>query len=199
MAFLRSPFAPELPPPLKGPRVTLRVPEMGDYPQWAELREQSRRFLVPWEPEWPSNDLNRTAFRLRIKRYWRDVEEDAAYPFFIFESQSRQLLGAVTLSNIRRGVSQMGTLGYWIGEPYARQGFMTEAVRLMLHSAFDHLRLHRVEAACLPSNAASVALLTRTGFAQEGLARAYLKINGEWRDHLLFAHLGHGRIDPGGL
>jgi len=199
MAFLRSPFAPELPPALKGLRVTLRVPDTGDYSQWAELRGASRRFLVPWEPEWPSNDLSRTAFRSRVRRYWRDVEEDFAYPFFIYATESRRLLGAITLSNVRRGVAQMGTLGYWIGEPFARQGYMTEAVGLMLHFAFDHLQLHRVEAACLPANAASVALLRRTGFQEEGLARAYLKINGQWRDHLLFAHLGVGGNAAGGL
>ena len=199
MAFLRSPFAPELPPALKGQRVILRVPDTGDHPAWAELREQSRPFLVPWEPQWPSNDLSRAAFRGRIKRYWRDVEEDLAYPFFIHSAESRRLLGAITLSNVRRGVAQMGTLGYWIGAPFARQGYMTEAVGLMLEFAFGHLQLHRVEAACLPGNAASVALLTRTGFAREGLARAYLKIDGQWRDHLLFAHLGDGRIDAAGL
>jgi ribosomal-protein-alanine N-acetyltransferase len=76
-----------------------------------------------------------------------------------------------------------------MGKPFAHQGYMTGAVRLMLEVAFRHLALHRVEAACLPHNQASIALLTRCGFAQEGLARGYLKIAGAWRDHLLFARL----------
>lgn len=187
MAFLRSPFAPELPPVLRAERVMLRTPEMADHEVWAGLRLRSREFLAPWEPLWPSNDLTRSAYRARIKRYWRDIEDDASYPFFIFGVAGAPLLGAVTLSNVRRGVAQTGTLGYWIGEPHARSGYMTEAMRLMQAFAFQHLQLHRLEAACLPVNHASIALLRRSGFHQEGLARSYLKINGMWQDHLLFA------------
>lgn len=186
MAFLRSPFAPDLPPVLSGQRVLLRTPEMADYAQWAALRQESRAFLVPWEPEWPANDLTRSAFRARLKRYYRDIADDLSYPFFILTADDRQLLGAITLSNVRRGVAQMGTLGYWIGAPYARQGYMREAIRLILDFAFEHLQLHRVEAACLPHNAASIALLRGAGFVEEGYARAYLKINGRWQDHRLF-------------
>jgi [ribosomal protein S5]-alanine N-acetyltransferase len=186
MAFLRSPFAPDLPPIISGSRVQLRTPEMTDYAAWAALRQESRGFLVPWEPEWPANDLKRSAFRARLKRYYRDIASDSSYPFFIISAGDRRLLGAITLSNVRRGVAQMGTLGYWIGAPHAGQGYMTEAVRLVLHFASDHLQLHRIEAACLPHNAASIALLRRAGFAQEGYARAYLKINGQWQDHMLF-------------
>lgn len=189
MAFLRSPFAPDLPPVLRGERIFLRTPDMTDHEQWARLRADSRDFLVPWEPSWPANDLSRSAFRLRIKQYHRDIADDVAYPFFIFGAGNHMLVGALTLSNVRRGVAQMATLGYWIGAPYARQGYMTAAVRALLPFAFDHLSLHRVEAACLPRNAASIALLRRTGFQHEGLARSYLKINGEWQDHLLFAKL----------
>lgn len=189
MAFLRSPFAPDLPPVLRGERTFLRTPDMADHEQWAHLRSVSRDFLVPWEPSWPSNDLTRSAFRLRIKQYHRDIGDDAAYPFFIFGGDERTLVGALTLSNVRRGVAQMATLGYWIGAPYVRQGYMTDAVRTVQAFAFDHLNLHRIEAACLPRNAASIALLRRTGFQHEGLARAYLKIDGAWQDHLLFARL----------
>ena len=189
MVFLRSPFARDLPPVLRDACVLLRAPSASDHGAWADLRLRSRDFLVPWEPLWPSNDLTRAAFRSRIKRYYRDIEDDAAYPFFIFSPDESDLYGAITVSNIRRGVAQMATLGYWIGAPYARQGLMTAAVTLAVSFAFDHLRLHRLEAACLPSNLASIALLRRCGFAQEGLARRYLKIGGRWQDHLLFARL----------
>lgn len=189
MAFLRSPFAPDLPPVLRKGSVMLRTPDTGDHEQWATLRLESRAFLAPWEPQWPANDLTRSAFRSRIKQYHRDIAADAAFPFFIFSADERALLGAVTLSNVRRGVAQMATLGYWIGAPFARQGYMTDALLALLPFAFDHLHLHRLEAACLPRNEASIALLKRAGFSHEGLARAYLKINGEWRDHLLFGRL----------
>lgn len=189
MAFLKSPFAPELPPVLRNERILLRTPEVGDFEAWMRLRMASRTFLTPWEPQWPSNDLTRSAYRFRIKRYLRDIQDDEAYPFFIFSTDGRTLFGAISLSNVRRGVAQMATLGYWIGEPFARQGYMTNAVRLASAFAFDHLQLHRVEAACLPHNAASIGLLRKCGFRQEGLARRYLRINGAWQDHLLFAKL----------
>ncbi len=189
MVFLRSPFAPDLPPVLRNGTVELRSPDTSDYQAWADLRLANREFLAPWEPVWPANDLTRAAFRGRIKRYWRDIEDDAAYPFFIFSAGERQLLGAVTLSNVRRGVAQTASLGYWIGEPFARQGLMTSAIGLAMGFAFEHLQLHRVEAACLPDNAASIALLARCGFEREGLAKRYLKIAGLWQDHLLFARL----------
>jgi ribosomal-protein-alanine N-acetyltransferase len=189
VVFLRSPFAPDFPPVLRNGEVEMRTPDTSDYQAWADLRLRSREFLAPWEPVWPANDLTRTAFRSRIKRYWREIEDDAAYPFFIFSAGERQLLGALTFSNVRRGVAQTASLGYWIGAPHARRGLMTSAVGLAMGFAFDHLRLHRIEAACLPGNAASIALLGRCGFEQEGLAKRYLKIAGLWQDHLLFARL----------
>jgi len=189
VGFLRSPFAPDLPPVLRNGEVEMRTPDTSDYQAWADLRLRSREFLAPWEPVWPANDLTRTGFRSRIKRYWREIEDDAAYPFFIFSAGERQLLGALTFSNVRRGVAQTASLGYWIGAPHARRGLMTSAVELAMGFAFDHLRLHRIEAACLPGNAASIALLRRCGFEQEGLAKRYLKIAGLWQDHLLFARL----------
>ena len=99
------------------------------------------------------------------------------------------LLGGVTLSNLRRGVAQTASLGYWIGGRYARQGFMTEALSGVLEFSFGELGLHRVEAACLPTNIASRGLLLRMGFREEGYARKFLRINGQWQDHVLFAIL----------
>ena len=189
MSFLRSPFAADPPPVLRDARVMLRVPDMADYEQWADLRLKSREFLAPWEPLWPTNDLTRAAFRSRIRQYWRDIDDDVAYPYFIFDAGRQQLLGALTLSNVRRGVAQTATLGYWIGAPFARQGIMTDAVKLIAGFAFRKLALHRLEAACLADNEASIALLRRSGFEPEGLARGYLRIAGEWRDHRLFARL----------
>jgi [ribosomal protein S5]-alanine N-acetyltransferase len=94
--------------------------------------------------------------------------------------------GGVTLSNIRRGVAQMASLGYWAGKAFTGQGYITAAVRACVRYAFEDLDLHRVEAACQPDNMPSRRVLEKAGFTQEGSARAYLKINGKWRDHLLF-------------
>jgi ribosomal-protein-alanine N-acetyltransferase len=189
MAFLRSVSQPEIGPVVHGGEVYLRTPQMSDYPAWAELRAMSREFLTPWEPAWTSSELTRTSFRRRLKYYSRDLREDLGYAFFVFETDSDELLGGLTLSNVRRGVTQACTLGYWIGTPHAGRGCMTAGVNAVIPFVFDALSLHRLEAACLPHNEASMKLLEKTGFTREGLARRYLKINGIWQDHVTFALL----------
>jgi ribosomal-protein-alanine N-acetyltransferase len=189
MAFFRTINVTELVPAIAGDGVILRAPQMTDYAAWAELRERSRDFLTPWEPVWPEDDLTRGAFRRRLKRYADDMRNDQAYPFFLFEKNSNRLLGGLTLTNIRRGVAQAASLGYWIGEPFAQRGYMTAGVNALVPFVFDVLRLHRLEAACIPTNVPSIRLLERTGFEREGRAREYLCINGVWQDHLLFARL----------
>jgi ribosomal-protein-alanine N-acetyltransferase len=173
---------------LTGQRVFLRPAERGDYEAWASLRAGSRQFLAPWEPTWPPDALSRASFRARVARYAEDWRTDQAYNFLIF-AQDETLIGGVGLSNLRRGVSETASLGYWVGEAFARQRYMTAALPLVLDFAFDRLGLHRVEAACLPTNIPSRALLARAGFHQEGYARGYLCIEGKWQDHLLFAIL----------
>jgi [ribosomal protein S5]-alanine N-acetyltransferase len=193
MAFFRSVSFSEQVPAITGPTVLLRAPLMADHAEWAALRGASRDFLTPWEPTWPADDLTRAAFRRRIRRYAEDQRGDLAYPFFIFRKSDNVLVGGLTLANIRRGCAQAGSLGYWMGAPYARQGYMTAAVSTILPFAFNALRLHRVEAACIPGNEPSIRLLEHTGFQREGFARQYLCINGIWQDHILFARL---RDDP---
>jgi ribosomal-protein-alanine N-acetyltransferase len=189
MAFFRTVSFSDPLPIVEGEGVYLRAPQMADFAEWAELREASRAFLTPWEPTWLHDDLTRAAFRRRLKRYAEDLRTDQAYPFFLFAKVDNALVGGLTLANVRRGVAQAGSLGYWMGEAYARRGFMTAAVQALIPFAFGALRLHRLEAACIPSNIASVRLLERTGFMREGFAREYLCINGVWQDHLLYALL----------
>lgn len=178
-------------PPLvvPGEGCYLRPPQARDYETWAGLREESRAFLTPWEPSWPEDDLTRAAYRRRLRRYEGDRERDEAQCFFLFRAADDALLGGLTLSNIRRGVAQAATLGYWMGAPHAGRGWMTRAVAAACRHGFQTMRLHRVEAACLRSNVASRALLERNRFRLEGAARAYLKIDGNWTDHLLYARL----------
>lgn len=179
-------IAPESGLRLEGAGVVLRPPRNGDYAAWRDLRAISRAFLQPWEPTWPSDDLSRLAFRRRLSAYAHDRETGSAYCFFVVRAGDEALTGGVTLSNIRRGVAQMGSVGYWCGRPFARRGHTLAAVLALRHFAFRTLGLHRLEAACIPDNAPSRALLAKAGFREEGLAPAYLKINGVWRDHVLF-------------
>ncbi|MDK2747051.1 MAG: GNAT family N-acetyltransferase [Brevundimonas sp.] len=184
-------------PVVRGDGVLLRPPRASDYAAWSALRDGSRDYLQPWEPAWPDDDLSKGAFRRRLSIYAREMELGNAWPFFVFVDGGKTLAGAVTLSNVRRGVAETGTLGYWIGQPYAGRGYATAAMRAVVAYAFDRLKLHRLEAACLPTNQASRRVLEKSGFRNEGLARAYLKINGEWADHLLFG-LVEDEIDRGG-
>lgn len=179
------------PPPLRlvGERCLLRPPERADWQPWAELRSASRAFLTPWEPSWPSDALSRASFRRRIARYAMDWRTDQGYSLFLFRRTDEAILGGIGLSHVRRGVAETASLGYWVGAPFAHQGYMTEALGLTLDFAFQKLRLHRVEAACLPTNLPSRGLLRKIGFREEGYAAKYLCIDGKWQDHLLFALL----------
>ena len=189
MAFFRTGAFAETLPAIEGEGVMLRPPQMSDFPEWAALRERSRAFLKQWEPIWPVDDLTRSAFRRRLKRYAEDQRSDQAYSFFIFRKADNVLVGGITLANVRRGVAQAGSIGYWIGEPFAREGMMTDALATLIPFSFATLRLHRLEAACITTNVASIRLLEKSGFQREGYARQYLCINGMWQDHLLYARL----------
>jgi len=197
MSILRnSTFDNEKNSLLVGDLVRLRPPVLGDWQEWSQLRISSRDFLVPWEPEWTSDSHSRVAYRRRFRRQKREANEGVGFSFFVVRLSDNRLLGGITLNNIQRGVSQSCSVGYWIGKPYSRSGYMTEGLLCILSHSFKMMGLQRVEAACMPDNDASKALLTRCGFQREGYARKYLKINGIWRDHLLFAILKDEWVKP---
>ena len=190
IAFMRGlTFPGGQQPVIRGNGIYLRYPRIADYLSWSRLRGESREFLTPWEPVWADDELTRGSFRRRIKRYQKETRQDSAYVFFVLRESDDALLGGCTLSNVRRGVTQCCTLGYWIGAKFAGRGYMTNAVKVLIPFVFKTLGLHRIEAACLTDNEPSKHLLARAGFRQEGLARHYLLINGKWADHLLFALL----------
>jgi [ribosomal protein S5]-alanine N-acetyltransferase len=187
MAFLRPTLVHDAAPFVRANGLILRPPAFSDYVAWATLRAASRAHLVPFEPQWAHDELTRAAYRQRLRRYQRDIKEDAGYAFFIARESDGELLGGLTLSNVRRGVTQAAALGYWTGLRHTRKGCMRAALVTLLPFAFGGLRLHRIEAACLPINEASIRTLEGAHFRREGLARHYLKINGTWQDHLLYA------------
>jgi [ribosomal protein S5]-alanine N-acetyltransferase len=181
-------------------RLTLRLPVHADWVLWAKLRRDSAAFLTPWEPVWSPDHLSRRSFTNRV--YWakRAEAQGTALPLLLTRRDDGLILGALTLDNIRRGPAQAGTLGYWIGAPFARQGYMREAILGVVHHAFNALDLSRIEAACLPENQPSRGLLEKSGFKYEGVAQSYLQINGRWRNHVLYAALRgdrRGRTDAG--
>lgn len=192
-------------PRIETERLILRPPRLSDHAAWACARRDSAAFLKPWEPTWAHDHLSVSAFRNRVAWARRVVDEGRGIPFFLFlrdgpDRQEGSLVGALTLDNLRRGPAQAATVGYWIGEPWSRAGLMTEALLAARDHAFGPLDLSRLEAACLPENAASRALLERCGFKYEGVAQGYLQIAGRWRNHVLYAALRRdrrGRTDAG--
>jgi [ribosomal protein S5]-alanine N-acetyltransferase len=196
MAFLRPSQVLDVDLDIQGGRVFLRPPAMGDFQMWFEARAASRAHLTPWEPLWARDELTRAAFRRRVRHYQAEQYEDLGYAFFIFNVETDQLVGGLTLSHVRRGVAQTASLGYWMGANHTGQGLMSDAVSALMPFAFGALHLHRVEAACIPDNNASIRVLEKCGFEREGLARRYLKINGTWRDHLLFASVSSDNPEP---
>lgn len=187
-------------PQIESERLVLRLPQHADWRAWSDLRQASEAFLAPWEPVWAPDHLSRRSFTNRV--YWaaRAETQGTALSLLMFRRADEALLGAITLDNIRRGPAQAGTMGYWIGAAHARQGYMREAIRAVVHHAFSAMDLSRIEAACLPENAASRGVLEGTGFKYEGVAQSYLQIAGRWRNHVLYANLRgdrRGRTDAG--
>lgn len=183
-------------PTLDGGTILLRPPRASDFEEWRALRAASRAFLVPWEPLWVADELTRKCFMARLSRYRHDARERTGYSFFLFDVPTGALCGGITLGLIRRGVAQTGTLGYWMGEAFAGQGRMSQAVQTVASFAFDVQKLHRLEAACLPRNERSIGLLEKSGFSCEGQLRKYLMIAGVWEDHRLYARLADDRVAP---
>ena len=192
MVLLKSLFERHT-PRITGVRVFIRPPSRWDRKQWVALRRESREFLVPWEPSWPIDGATAIAYKRRLQRFKAEWRYASGYPFFIFEKERQQLVGGITLSNLRRGVAQSASIGYWIGAPFARKGYMFDALCLTISYAFDNLALNRVEAACLVHNKPSRNLLKKAGFFEEGLLRQYLCINGRWQDHICYSLI---KTDP---
>jgi [ribosomal protein S5]-alanine N-acetyltransferase len=183
-------------PELRNADYLLRLPRNSDYRQWYKLRSESRQFLQPWEPTWRSDELTESSYRVRVTRNAQEFSSGLAISLLLFNSQ-QTLLGGITIGYIRRGAAQSCMVGYWMGESFAAQGHMSAALKLVIPYIFNGLQLHRIEAACIPENFKSIRLLENAGFQREGLLREYLKINGEWRDHLMFS-LITDKQNPGG-
>ncbi|MTI09235.1 GNAT family N-acetyltransferase [Curvivirga aplysinae] len=174
---------------LAGPRLHIRPPVKSDMDDWIDIRVRNLDFLRPWEPQRPASFLTKRGYINYIASLHANWEAGRGASFFIIDNETDALMGGVNMNNIRRGVVQSANVGYWLGEEFTQQGFMFEALGLCLNYAFNVQNLHRIEAACLTENTASRRLLEKIGFSEEGLARKYLCINGQWQDHVTYAIL----------
>ena len=172
---------------LSGKRVFLRAPKRRDAIKWQKLRLSSKKFLSPWEPKWDATSCSRRAFIRYLKNSSYLANIDRSYSFLIFKEEDKDLIGGINVFNVRRGVSQSSSIGYWVGKKFSRKGYMNEALQILLPFLFVDLRLNRIEAAVLKHNKPSRKLLEKLGFSEEGVCRAYLKINGEWKDHVMYS------------
>jgi [ribosomal protein S5]-alanine N-acetyltransferase len=182
--FLSKQAAPE---EISGAGHYFRLPRNGDYRSWYQLRSESRSFLDRWEPSWESDSLTESNFRARVIRAAQEHSSGVAMPLLLFSRRSDELLGGLTIGHIRRGAAQSCMIGYWMGERHAGKGHMSTAIPVAIKHIFTSLNLHRIEAACIPDNTRSIRVLEKAGFHREGYMTDYLKIKGEWRDHLLYA------------
>jgi len=170
-----------------GESVLLAHPQARDEEEFFKLIRASAEFHEPWEPLPPPGLKHDSPERFR--NLLQQDAGDTHEKLFIRRRDSGALVGMINLNNIVRGVFLCGSLGYWVGVPFARQGVMTEALRLMLRHAFATLGLHRVEANLMARNVASQALVRRAGFRCEGVSLHMLKIGGVWEDHERWALL----------
>ena len=159
---------------------------MANYKKWKTIRESSKDFLTPWEPTWYTGEHSLKRYLKLLKIYSQKRKNHTQLSYFIFNG-GNELLGGINVFNIKKGVSQSCTIGYWIGEAYSNQGYMTKSLLILLDYLFNDFNFNRVEAACVPNNIPSKSLLKRLGFDEEGYAKDYLRINGRWEDHILFS------------
>ena len=186
-------FSPAPRPDLVWEPVYLRAPDHSDYRAWHAAMSEGRGYLQPWQPRWPSDHLTEAAFTRRLILYEAQRERGSGFAWHVRTVQDDRFVGTCRLAPVYYGSARSGTLGYWIAQEEAGQGFATAAVRAACAYAFGRLALERIEASCLPENDASIRVLEKAGFRREGLARAYLEIDGRRRDHALYARL---RSDP---
>lgn len=173
-------------PYLQTERLYLRPAIHSDYAQWSLVRRRNYSYLKPFEPRWPEDCLTESFFRRRIVRLEQDRIEDRSCSFLIFRAADKILVGGININNISRGAAQFASLGYWLAEDEQGKGYMTESGEAVLYHAFGSLGLMRMNAATLPHNARSRAMLERIGFTEEGFAKEYIQIDGERRDHVLY-------------
>ena len=168
-----------------GPRLVLRRMREADGDQFIALARASRDFHHPW--------VELPATRQRFDNYLLNRQPPTDESFAVCALETKQLVGAINLNCIVRGSFQSAYMGYWIGAPFARRGYMTEALKLLTHFAFNKLNLHRLEANIQPDNVASITLVRKCGFRREGFSPKYLQILGEWRDHERWALLAEDK------
>jgi ribosomal-protein-alanine N-acetyltransferase len=178
---------------LNGDEITLRPPRVRDRPQWNSVRAENKEWLSPWEatlpllphdsPAYEDHDT-RPSFYQMVRMLNREARAGRSYSFFIWSGNN--LVGQITMGGVMYGALRGAHIGYWVDRNYANRGFTTQAVKLVTAFGFSQLGLHRMEINVRPENAASCRVAEKAGFVIEGQRKAFLHIDGAWRDHICF-------------
>tara|TARA_R110002124_G_scaffold149220_1_gene315164 strand:+ start:329245 stop:329829 length:585 start_codon:yes stop_codon:yes gene_type:complete len=182
--ILKPVWPPEY-PELSSARLSLRPPMESDSAVWRDLRRRNKVHLQPYEPSWPHNALLESFFTRRLRFQKKEWLNDRSYSFLVF-LKTGELVGGMNVNNVARGAAQFASLGYWIDKDHQNQGLMGEVLELSLKFCFSYLNLERINAATLLDNLPSQRVLIRAGFEEEGIAKAYIQINGLRQDHKLY-------------
>jgi ribosomal-protein-alanine N-acetyltransferase len=172
---------------VRGDRVFIRRLEPSDAEQVLESRLANRAFLQPWEPVREASAYVLAGVRAELQFSVDLWDRQEGYVFGIFTNDDEAFVGGVALRNVSRGAWQNATLGYWVAEKHNGRGYATEAVRLATRFAFDQAHLHRLQAGTLLHNIASQRVLEKAGYRFEGVSLRYLRIDGRWQDHRMYA------------
>jgi ribosomal-protein-alanine N-acetyltransferase len=166
---------------------------MDDYEAWVKLRRKSEKFLNQWEPERTKEFYSKDSFQTRVRWAKKNFKLNKVLHLFFFLRTDCNLIGGLTLDNIRHGPFNSASIGYWLAEEYSNNGFMTEALKAIIHYSNKTLNVTRLEAATLPNNVASRRVLEKCEFKYEGVGQSYLQINGRWRNHVMYANINNQR------
>lgn len=178
--------APGWPVTLVRDDIRLRPMRYSDATRWREVRQRNREWLVPWDATVPPGTEDRPAtFREVVRTMRRQAKRGASLPFALEVDQ--HFAGQVTVNNVVRGSAQMASIGYWLDQRYAGRGVMPRAVALVIDHCFFEVGLHRIEIAIRPENSNSLRVVEKLGLGEVGFAPRFLHIDGQWRDHRVFA------------
>lgn len=178
---------------LTGDEITLRAPRIWDRSRWNSVRAENKEWLTPWEATLPQlpidspayeNHSKRPSFYEMVRMLNRESRAGRSYSFFIWHENN--LVGQITLGGVMYGALRGAHIGYWIDRNFANRGFTTQAVKLVTAFSFAELGLHRLEINVRPENAASCRVALKAGYSEEGQRKAFLHIDGAWRDHICF-------------
>lgn len=173
------------PATLRDGRVTLRPISRGDREAWTNVRALNREWLGPWEATPPRDVGPPVSFATMVRGLRGQARRGQLLPFVV--AYDGELVGQLTVGGITYGSLCSAHIGYWVDSRVAGRGVMPTAVALAVDHCFLVLRLHRVEVNIRPENAASLRVVEKLGFREEGLREAFLHISGQWRDHRSFA------------